>query len=101
MIQALLDIIVKFSPRLRYFLKKGDDYNIEFFQEPISRNGSYFEKREGIRLNTFMKKIKPKHAIDLKIKDSNALFLKVLEEESKYQRNLESQKKLFQKEKKI
>ena len=54
MFQALLDIIVKYFPSLKHALKKGDSYDEEFYQEKLSRPGSYYESREGERLYSFM-----------------------------------------------
>ena len=58
MIQAILDIIVKLVPNLRYTLKKGDAYDEEFYQEMIHRLGTYYDSRVGTRLCTFMNRAK-------------------------------------------
>ena len=52
---ALLDSLAPYYPLLRYYFKKGDAYDIEFYQDPIARLGSYFEQSEGVRLYTFKK----------------------------------------------
>ena len=43
-------------PNLRFYLKRGDAYNIEFYQEKIFIPGSYYDENSGIRLCTFMNK---------------------------------------------
>ena len=56
MTSALLDLIAKIFPILRYHLKRGDAYDEEFFQEKIRRPGSYFDETCELRLCTFMNK---------------------------------------------
>ena len=91
--QALLEIAAKLSPRLRYFLKKGDDYDIEFYQNPISIKGSYNEKHTGTRLHTFLNKGVEKSTEAFNIKNNNDLFLKILEAESNKKNQEETRKK--------
>ena len=74
---AFIDIISKLSPKLRFFLKKGDDY-----QDPLSRPGMYFDKNEATVLYTF--KSPPKENYEMKIFEcSNIedLYRNVIEQE--------------------
>ena len=86
---ALLDIIVKYIPHLRYIFSKGDAYEMEYYQEKISKPGSYFEIREGDRLCTYMKiygEVSPN--ISFKIQNMDQLFKDTLEYESFQNRSI-------------
>ena len=72
---AMLDILVKYFPSLKYSLKKGDAYDEEFYQEKLSRPGSYFENREGERLYTFMRYFnKEQGAPSIEIENMDQLY---------------------------
>ena len=82
MVQALIDVIIKLSPHLKYYLRRGDAYDEEFFQEKIIMPGSYFEKGDNDRLYTFLK-----HPVEISkgrpfnISTISQLFVRILEEE--------------------
>ena len=83
---AIGDIIIQHLPRLRHLLKRGDAYDIEFFQEPIHRPGSYYEETEGVRLHTFLRHQPQKPAEFFAISSMNSLFREaMLEEQSEWE----------------
>ena len=98
MIKAISDIIVKIFPVLRFLLKKGDAYEEEYFQEHISRPGTYFDQIEGIRLCTFLsKRKKNKFTGRLPFKSLNDVYIKTIEREySEKRRTLANKTALIQ-----
>lgn len=56
MIQALINIFIKYSPRMRYILKKGDAFDENFNAEDIIHEGTYINEMEEAKNYTFMKK---------------------------------------------
>ena len=51
---ALVDIFIKFFPRFRSILKRGDAFGEEFYKENIVREGVYFNPQEGKKNYTFL-----------------------------------------------
>ena len=83
MVHALIDVIIRLKPHLKYYLKRGDAFEEEFYQERLSIQGSYFEKEEDCRMYTFMRKpTSPKQAKYFKFRSMNQLYINVLEEEN-------------------
>ena len=79
---AMLDIVVQYFPNIRYLFRKGDAYSIEFYQEPISRPGSYYEEAEGVRLYTFMSTEPRNNTQSFNITSMNALYQHALIQEN-------------------
>ena len=89
---SFIGVIVKYSPQLRYFLKKGDDFDEEFFQEELSRPGIYFDKNEGDYLYTFKKiSAKKKKITDCGVVSIDDLYCKAIEDEYKTFQKLRNQ----------
>ena len=79
---AFFDILIQYVPRLRYFCRKGDAYEMEYFQEPISRFGSYYEETEGVRLCTFLNKAPVcEKGKEFRIRNMDDLYSRVIEED--------------------
>jgi hypothetical protein len=75
MSKAGIDILVKFYPSLRYFLRKGDAFDEEFYQENIVREGMFIDQAQVRHSYSFFHSRSLELQKKLKVSTMNELYL--------------------------
>lgn len=98
MIQAIIDLSLKIFPQIKYYLKKGDAFDDNFYIEDIVQQGTFINGLEGTKNYTFLNKntnhpyinvprnfnslIKTVMIIELNIFEDNKIVVSSLDEKS-------------------